>query len=285
MLIAIRRLWTLGFLLSALGGCRGADKPLSRAELNKVGKAATAFVEFNLRGMRSGYAYGSAFCIHRSGWFVTNEHVVRGEGNVVLVLDSGLQSEAAYGADVVHTDKDLDLALLRAKDARYLPALSLGSDEGLEELMEVVAFGFPFAKTFAPSRNQYPTVSVNAGRITALRRKGGNLDRLQLDAELNPGNSGGPILNENGKVIGVVVSGVQGSGVNFAIPVSVLSRFLDRPDVQFDPPVVGPAKHSRAGAVRGAGEDLDTLRGSAGREADPHAVRGSGADHTARGGR
>jgi hypothetical protein len=62
------------------------------------------------------------------------------------------------------------------------------------------------------------------------------LHRIQLDAALNPGNSGGPVLDKNGKVVGVVVAGVKGSGVNFAIPVGTVLRFLARPDVRFDPP-------------------------------------------------
>jgi hypothetical protein len=71
-----------------------------------------------------------------------------------------------------------------------------------------------------------------------LRRKEGELFRIQFDAALNPGNSGGPVLDRKGKVVGVVVGGVLGSGVNLAIPVSHVSRFVAKPDIQFTPPVV-----------------------------------------------
>ena len=165
---------------------------------------------------------GSAFCIHGSGWFVTNEHVVRKQGAVVLTLNPGLHSEMRYAAQVVRTDKRLDLALLRARNARYLPVLSLGSDKGLEERMEVLAFGFPFGTALASSALGYPDVSVNAGRITAFRHKADDLYRIQVDAELNPGNSGGPVLDRYGRVIGVVVEGIPGRRVNFAIPVSAV---------------------------------------------------------------
>src|SRR5262249_43711107 len=160
----------------------------------------------------------SAFCVHRSGLFVTNEHVIHPPGNfpgdpgaargpITLVVNPGEKNERSYGARVVRVAKDLDLALLRVEGADNFPALSLGDDEKLEEWMEVVAFGFPYGTAIggpggapvgqppAQGRRDYPSVSVNAGSITALRRKEGHLDRIQLDATINPGNSGGPVLD------------------------------------------------------------------------------------------
>jgi hypothetical protein len=223
------RCCALTILLTALSPAPAADDGLTRAQLNKLGKPATALVEVKGRGM-----YGSAFCIHSSGLFLTNEHVAQGELN--LILDPGLKTEKVYRARVVRSDKQLDLALLRIDDVKDLPTLALGSDDKLEELMELVAFGFPFGTGLSTNRREYPAVSVNVGSITSLRRKDGELHRIQLDAALNPGNSGGPVLDKNGKVVGIVVAGVQGSGVNFAIPVGTAARFLARPDIQFDPP-------------------------------------------------
>ena len=95
--------------------------------------------------------------------------------------------------------------------------------------MDVVAFGFPLAGGPAPGRDGRPSISVNAGSITALRRQEGRLKEIQLDAELNPGNSGGPVLDGHGKVIGVVRSGMVArglgrTGINQAIPVSTVCR-------------------------------------------------------------
>jgi hypothetical protein len=236
---SVRNLGSLAGLLTLLGTCRAADQDLSRAQLAKIGKRATALIEVRLPG---GFGYGSAFCIHPSGLFLTNYHVTeRAQGDITLVLNSGLKTEKAYPARVVRSYKDLDLALLRVEGAGGLPALALGSDEGLEELMEVVAVGFPFGVALAPGRQEYPAVSVNVGSITSLRRKDGRLYRIQLDAALNPGNSGGPVLNKKGKVVGVVVAGVRGSGVNFAIPASTVAAFIALPEVQFEPPLLGPA--------------------------------------------
>jgi hypothetical protein len=113
--------------------------------------------------------------------------------------------------------------------------------------MDVVAFGFPLVGSPAPGRDGYPAISVNAGSITALRRQDVRLKEIQLDVELNPGNSGRPVLDSRGQVIGVVRSGVvawglERTGMNQAIPVSTLSGFLARPEVQFSPPRLGSAE-------------------------------------------
>jgi hypothetical protein len=179
---------------------------------------------------------------------VTNDHALSrvnaGVSTLTLVLDAGLKTQKVLKAEVIRRDKVLDLALLKV-EAQPAPmtSLALGSDEELDELKELTAFGFPFGTTFANKPGQFPAISVNRGNVTSLRRdEKGELDRIQLDAELNPGNSGGPILDVSGKVVGVTVSGIQGTGINLAIPVSHVKRFLARPEILFKPPVVEKAK-------------------------------------------
>jgi hypothetical protein len=134
-------------------------------------------------------------------------------------------------AKVLRRDKALDLALLKMDGDEQIEALELGSDKDLGELMELIACGFPFGLALA-RQGEYPAISINVGSVTSLRRdKDGELHRIQLDAALNPGNSGGPVLDRSGKVVGMVVSGYQGSGVNMAIPVSHLQRFLAQPEI------------------------------------------------------
>jgi S1-C subfamily serine protease len=222
--------------VGALPAAARDEKP-KRVEIGKRAKAATAFVEVPGRGS------GTAFCVHPTGLFITNEHVVRGakDDPVVLVLNPSLESQKIFKAKVVRVDKDTDLALLRAVDAKDLPSLSLGSLDGVAELADVVACGFPLGKALkADDKNEYPEVSVNAGSVTALRRKGGELQFIQIDVALTYGNSGGPVLDDTGKVIGVVVSGVGGGGkgINQAIPVNKLDRFLKAPDLAFTLPDV-----------------------------------------------
>ncbi|MBL7222798.1 MAG: trypsin-like peptidase domain-containing protein [Candidatus Brocadiae bacterium] len=213
-------------------------------------KAATALVEV-AQGSRV-QGTGSAFCVHEAGLFVTNRHVLLTRRprsprddmrkiplvkRATLVLSPSEAAQQEVKAEVLRVSDDFDLALLRAEGMdRVFSRLTLGSVDDLMETAEVLAFGFPFGKALAVNRDSYPSISVNAGRITSLRRKEGVLDKIQVDVVLNPGNSGGPVLDAQGKVIGVVVSGIVGMGVNFAIPVSKVRRFLSRPEILFTPP-------------------------------------------------
>src|SRR5205814_2075662 len=112
-------------------------------------------------------------------------------------------------ATVVRADKDRDLALLRAEKVNGLPTLALGSMDDVTELMDVYAFGFPFGRLLSPNMKDYPAVSANAGSVTALRRKEGALDHIQLDVALNPGNSGGPLVDEKGQVVKAATATVE----------------------------------------------------------------------------
>jgi WD40 repeat protein len=241
MMTTTRCSWSLAVLLATLVNPSFAEEPLSRVQIAKIGKAGTALVEARVRqGRRTMLGHGSAFCIHPSGLFITNEHVA--QGDLTLILKPGTKAEKAYKAKIVRSDKKLDLALLRIDGVKDLPTLSLGSDDKLAEQMDMVAVGFPLGKALDLEKG-YPSASINAGSITALRRRKRDdaLLAIQLDVVLNPGNSGGPVLDKNGKVVGVVAAGIPGRGVNLAIPVSVLARFVARPDIHFDPPQLDPA--------------------------------------------
>jgi hypothetical protein len=212
-----------------------AEDTPPRAAIAKRAKASTALVEVKPN-------YGSGFCVHSSGLFVTNEHVVRqGTEAVTLVLNAGLKTQKVFKAKVIRRDKALDLALLKVDGDEKVAALELGSDKDLGELTELIACGFPFGRALS-RQGEYPAISINVGSVTSLRRdKEGELHRIQLDAALNPGNSGGPVLDRGGKVVGMVVSGIPGSGVNMAIPVSHLQRFLAWPEVVLTLPAVKAA--------------------------------------------
>jgi S1-C subfamily serine protease len=217
--------------LLASGSAR-ADE-LSRTEIAVRGTRATAFVDL------AGRASGSAFCVHPSGLFITNEHVVRGRetGKIEVVLDPGLSSQRALAAKVVRSDRELDLALLRVDVEDELPSLPLGTMQGVEALASVVVLGFPLGSALSRDADAYPAITVGAGDVSSLRRKDGIVDRIQLDVSVTSGSSGGPVLDAKGAVIGVVVSGIRGErGLNLAVPVSHVTRFLAAPDIEFTPP-------------------------------------------------
>jgi uncharacterized protein (TIGR03067 family) len=226
------------YLVTALliGGIVNAAYPpqeLTKTQIAKKVKSATCLVEID-----GSFRQGSAFCVHESGLFLTNEHVVGKATIVNLVVNPGQRDQKSVRAQVVRTDKKLDLALLKAAETGSFAPLPLGSSAGLSELDEIIAAGFPFGKALALDKGEYPTVSVSAGRLTALRSKNGVLERLQMDAVVQPGNSGGPVLDLQGKVIGIVVEGIASANINFAIPVSHVYRFAAQPDLEVTLPKV-----------------------------------------------
>jgi S1-C subfamily serine protease len=156
---------------------------LTRVQVARIGKASTALVECDIF---RGKSHGSAFCVHSSGLFVTNEHVIRGAAQVRLILDPSLKTQKVVKAKVLRSDRDADLALLQAEGVKDLPALTLGAADGLNELQEIIAVGFPFGKALTLVRDEYPAASINVGSITSLRKKGGELHRIQVDVALNP---------------------------------------------------------------------------------------------------
>ena len=157
---------------------------------------------------------------------------------MTLVLSAGEDVQQVVQAEVVRRDKEADLALLKAKGERKYTPLVLGLDTELVETQTLIAFGYPFGTALKVKEKQYPSISVNVGRITALRRNKGQLEQIQTDAQVNPGNSGGPVITTDGKVVAIVRSGLLRTGVNFTIPVSKVTTFLSAPGIVFAPPAV-----------------------------------------------
>jgi S1-C subfamily serine protease len=211
-------------------------KPRTQPEITKIGLASSAYVE-GLVGGKVGS--GSAFCVHKDGLFVTNYHVVENvrDNAVRIVLHPTRPEQKVLNAKVVKRDAANDLALLQTAETGF-QALELGDSDALTELQPVYAFGFPFGRQLATE--VYPAVTVSEVKISSLRRRNNALHRIQLNGALNPGNSGCPVLDETGGVIGVVVSGIPGSGLADAIPSNVVRTFLTDPEPPPPPAGFGP---------------------------------------------
>jgi len=164
-------------------------------------------------------AKGSGFIISSSGIIVTNNHVVNQAKTVSVTLSDG----STYPARVLGTDSRTDLAVLKISAGRPLPYVELGSSANVEPGEWVVAMGNPFGLGG----------SVTAGIVSALGRDIGDgpYDRfIQVDAPINEGNSGGPLFDQQGQVIGVntaILSPTGGSvGIGFAIPSDQVNRVV-----------------------------------------------------------
>ncbi|MSU88723.1 Do family serine endopeptidase [Rhodobacteraceae bacterium 2CG4] len=154
---------------------------------------------------------GSGFIIDKSGVIVTNNHVVAGASKVNVVLDDGTE----YEAEVVGTDDRIDIAVLRIETDRDLPTVEWGESDAVRVGDWALAIGNPLGLDG----------TVTAGIVSARGRdinSGPYDDYLQVDAAINQGNSGGPLFDLNGKVIGVNTAILSTSGGNiglgFAIP-------------------------------------------------------------------
>ncbi len=204
------------------------------------GKRASALVE-----TAAGSVFGSAFCINPSGYFIASAHLLpaHGKPGVTLVLNAGEKDQVRLDATIVRRDSELDLALLNVKPPRLLTALPLGAADGLLEAQGTAAFGFPVGRDLTRAEFTYSGISLNTAHIASLRNVNGVLAAFQLDVALKPGNSGGPVIDSKGKVIGVVtvVAGANETGGSSVIPVNVLKRFLDRADVILTPPIINTA--------------------------------------------
>jgi serine protease Do len=157
-----------------------------------------------------GVGLGSGFVIESDGYIVTNNHVVEDADKVKVRM----ADDREFDADVIGTDPQTDLALIKV-DATGLPELALGDSSALRVGDDVIAVGNPFGLGG----------TVTRGIVSALGRDinaGPYVDFIQTDAAINRGNSGGPLLNLEGEVIGVnsaIYSPNGGSvGVGFAIP-------------------------------------------------------------------
>ena len=157
-----------------------------------------------------GIGLGSGFVIEQDGYIVTNNHVV----DQAKSLKVRLSDEREFDAEVIGTDPQTDLALIKI-DATGLPELEFGDSDALRVGEDVIAVGNPFGLGGTVTRG---IVSAMARDINA----GPYVDFIQTDAAINHGNSGGPLLNLEGEVVGVnsaIYSPNGGSvGVGFAVP-------------------------------------------------------------------
>ncbi len=164
---------------------------------------------------------GSGFIIDREGYVLTNAHVIAGMTRIVVALDG----DEEYTAEVVGSDTRTDIALLKIDAGKPLPSVKIGDSDKVKVGQWVAAIGSPYGLHR----------TVTAGIISALRRRLPNdayVPFIQTDAAVNPGNSGGPLMDLAGNVIGINAQIISPSGgfvgASFAIPINVAMNIQAR---------------------------------------------------------
>ncbi|POR57029.1 Do family serine endopeptidase [Bosea psychrotolerans] len=170
---------------------------------------------------RRSQSAGSGFVIDASGIVVTNNHVIGDANEITVIFPDGLRLKA----EVIGKDAKVDLAVLRVKHDKPLPAVKFGDSDAMRIGDPVMAIGNPFALGG----------SVSSGIISARNRdisQGPYDTYIQTDAAINKGNSGGPLFNMAGEVIGIntaILSPTGGSvGIGFAVPSSLAANVVEQ---------------------------------------------------------
>ncbi|CAN9502141.1 unnamed protein product [Ophioblennius macclurei] len=204
------------------------------ADVVEKSTPAVVYIETRIRHPFSGRevpeSNGSGFIISSDGLIVTNAHVVANKRVVRVKLTNG----DTYNAIVQDVDPVTDIATIKISAKNPLPTLQLGQSSDIRQGEFVVAMGSPFAL-----RN-----TITSGIVSSAQRgskelglSNSNMDYIQTDAAIDFGNSGGPLINLDGEVIGINTMKVT-AGISFAIPSDRLKRFLDEATKKKSSPVL-----------------------------------------------
>jgi S1-C subfamily serine protease len=165
---------------------------------------------------------GTCFVIDSKGYLLTNAHVVEGRKEITI---NGIDGDfvTKYGATVVAIDKSCDLALLKVSNKNVVfknPPYSIRS-YGIAQAEKVYALGFPVARAMGEE------VKVTEGIISAKTGIGNDVSNYQISAAVNPGNSGGPLIDEKGNLIGVIYAkSTVAESAGYAIKAGYVETFL-----------------------------------------------------------
>ena len=173
----------------------------------------------------TGTSTGSGFIISKDGFILTNHHVIEGATEVSVVTHGGEE----YKATIIGSDSTNDIALLKV-EGRDLPVAELGSSDALTVGDQVVAIGNPLGELTSTM-----TVGYVSGKERAVTTDGATIDMIQTDAAINSGNSGGPLFNMLGQVVGITTakysgesaSGASIEGIGFAIPMDDVMEVVE----------------------------------------------------------
>ena len=171
---------------------------------------------------------GSGFIFDESGLILTNDHILPSFLDLGSLVDVFLNGETQFIGTIIKRDSRLDLAVVRLQRAENLPALVFGDSDTIDLGDEVVVLGYPRASILGTG------ITVTRGILSGkpiIRNESIQEDQnfLQSDAPVNPGNSGGPLINSSGEVVGIVTASIVGfgvEGVGLSIPINEVLPFV-----------------------------------------------------------
>lgn len=242
-------------LLSAVfvGGCTGSSantaqplyQPLNEVFISANNYTNTVDLAKNISpaivGITSadstGESVGSGVCVAKGGYVLTNYHVLSNPNNIVLHYYNGDSSTATY----VWGDSVQDIAIIKSQVA--MPYLPLADVDDINVGEDVVAVGTPITLTLKHTFTKGIVSALNRTlKISSLSGESYMQNLIQHDASLNPGNSGGPLVNNNGEVVGINTLKISGGeGIGFAIPVKSIASLLDNvvQNINYKTPYIG----------------------------------------------
>jgi S1-C subfamily serine protease len=219
----IKNLFSFLILLIAIIPAHAFSQTYSKSEVIEKVKQSVVWIHsfglpsfwmpaYDLESVEINYSTGSGYVVSDRGIIITNHHVIE-DATGVVVYAPNYNSYKKYYATVLWSDKEKDLAILKCEDLNLTP-LALADPEMIKQGDEILVLGYPGAGL------KPETMKVTAGIISNDPKQ----DRIQVTAPVNSGNSGGPVVNMNGEVVGTafahwVEKGVE--GVHFVIPSSI----------------------------------------------------------------
>jgi len=171
-----------------------------------------------------GVASGTAFAVNNNGYFVTNEHVVRNCSSLGIVMKGEI-----YPASIYNKNSELDLAIIKTNPSisesyiKFSPEIKTGQS--------ITALGYPLVDVLGAE------IKVTTGIISSMSGYKGNNNHLGFTAPIQPGNSGGPIVDQYNRLVAVATSALMGEdiqNINFAIKVGSLQKFLGDNHIKYE---------------------------------------------------
>ena len=204
-------------------------KPMSSDEVIDRIKGATVYI---IASSRSGVQTGSGVLVWKEGTggrIITNAHVVssvRLNSSLSCIFHSGTNQEFRVSGRLVAVDERSDLATLFVSRKNLPEPLGpLPKQINVKETTTVIVAGFPFGESLGTG-DRKPAITVTKTSISSIRRnKAGEVALLQLEGGVDPGNSGGPVVAEDGRLAGIAVAKISGSNIGFAIPTERIRQF------------------------------------------------------------